>query len=62
MYNVCFVLPDGNKGITMYGGAPAVFMTQESAWEFVDKTMSMTDHPALMWVRKVVTPDADMAT
>mgnify|MGYP006988837495 CR=1 FL=1 len=62
MCNVMFILQNKTKGIVMFNGQPALFDSDESAWDFILQTMEQEQHPAFMWIRKVVSPNANLAT
>ena len=52
MYNVWFITDSACKGVISALNHPVVFKTQEEAWDFIGKAMSMKQHPRMMWIKE----------
>lgn len=61
MFNILFILPDKTRGIVTYDGQPALFDTNEDAWNFIVQMMGQPEHPSFMWVRKVANDEPSLA-
>jgi hypothetical protein len=53
MYAILFITNDNQQGCIMDGPAPALFADDISAYKFIEETMLQTEHPKMMWIRRI---------